>query len=556
MSNENSAGPADSPADAVLSLSDLSISLPAEDGITRAAKRVNVTVRTGEIVAVVGESGAGKSVTFMAVLGLLPRTSDVSGTCRLNGVELDGMSKKDLRRVRGNDIAMVFQDPMAALNPAYTIGWQIREALLAHQDMTKRAAAARAVELLSRVGIPNPAKRMKQYPHQLSGGLQQRVVIAMAVANDPKVIIADEPTTALDVTVQAEILDLFRELRATSDTAIVLITHDMGVVADVADRVVVMYQGEIVEEAGVRELFANPQQEYTRDLLSAVPALGQGPKQSAARQPDEAAVLKIENLVVEYPGKGRRGATRAVDDVSLHIDEGEILGLVGESGSGKSTLGRSVVRLLKPTAGTVSVAGTDITNLSSNELQPLRRQFSTVFQDPASTLDPRMTIGDSIAEPLVVHRELSGADLERRVASLLARVELPSTYRDRYPSELSGGQRQRVSIARALALNPRVLVADEPTSALDVSVQAVILDLFLELQHSLRFACLFISHDLAVVDQLADRVAVMWQGKLVESGTREQVLHSPQHPYTRSLLSAALVADPVLQAARRNIEAD
>ena len=568
---------ADTSSESVLSISDLKISFSTEDGVVEAVKGIGFDVAPGEILAIVGESGSGKSVTSMSVPGLLPKTAHIQGERRLGAVDLSHMTSKELRKHRGNDVAMIFQEPMTALNPMYTIGWQVREALLAHKDISKQAANKRAIELLDMVGIPEPEKRFKQYPHQLSGGLRQRVVIAIAIACDPKVIIADEPTTALDVTVQAEILALLRKLRDTLNTAIVLITHDMGVVADLADRVVVMYQGEIVEQAPVHELFNNPQQEYTKRLLAAVPVLGQRPEgrrlldtpkvevvesktDEAIRKAheelkpyidDSAPALKIENLVLEYPGKGRQGKNRAVDDVSLHIERGEILGLVGESGSGKSTVGRCAIRLLKPTSGTVSIAGTDITTMSHKKLRPLRRYFSIVFQDPASTLDPKMTIGESIAEPLVLHKILSGKELTDRVTDLLDKVQLSGHYRNRYPHELSGGQRQRIAIARALALNPKLLIADEPTSALDVSVQAKILDLFLDLQQHLQFACLFISHDLAVVDLLADRVAVMQRGKLVEVGTREQVLHAPQQEYTKRLLSAAPVADPVLQAERR-----
>jgi peptide/nickel transport system ATP-binding protein len=563
----------------VLSIADLTISFRTEDGIVDAVKGIGFDVAPGEIVAVVGESGSGKSVTSMSVLGLLPKTSKISGDVRLGEQPLAGMKNRELRRIRGNEIAMIFQEPMTALNPVYTVGWQIREALRSHQDISKAAANARAIELLEMVGIPNPPERFKQYPHQLSGGLRQRVVIAMAIACDPKVIIADEPTTALDVTVQAEILGLLRRLRDTLNTAIVLITHDMGVVADLADRVVVMYQGKIVEQAPVGELFASPREQYTRTLLAAVPVLGQRPEgrrlldegidlssAEAARIAEEirladaeldavieqsAPALEITDLVLEFTGSRGQQKNRAVDGVSLSISKGEILGLVGESGSGKSTIGRCAIRLLKPTWGTVSIAGRDITRLSNKELRPLRRYFSIVFQDPASTLDPKMTIGESVGEPLVLHKVLGGKELNDRVATLLDKVELSGHYRNRYPHELSGGQRQRVAIARALALDPRLLIADEPTSALDVSVQARVLDLFLDLQQTLGFACLFISHDLAVVDLLADRVAVMQRGKLVEVGTRDQVLHSPQQDYTRRLLSAAPVADPVLQAERR-----
>jgi len=578
VSTEASSASLAGPSGSVLSITDLTISFRTEDGTVDAVKGIGFDVAPGEIVAVVGESGSGKSVTSMSVLGLLPKTSSISGDVRLGDEGISRLKEKELRKIRGNEIAMIFQEPMTALNPVYTIGWQLRESLRSHQDISKAAADARAIELLEMVGIPNPPERFKQYPHQLSGGLRQRVVIAMAIACDPKVIIADEPTTALDVTVQAEILGLLRKLRDTLNTAIVLITHDMGVVADLADRVVVMYQGEIVEEAPVRELFASPKQDYTRRLLAAVPVLGQRPENrrlfesviadsTAATQIAEeirledaelesqievtAPALEIVDLALEYPGRRGQQKNRAVDGVSLSIQKGEILGLVGESGSGKSTVGRCAIGLLRATEGTVSIAGRDITKLSNKELRPLRRYFSIVFQDPASTLDPKMTIGESVAEPLVLHKILRGKELNDRVATLLDKVELSGHYRNRYPHELSGGQRQRVAIARALALDPQLLIADEPTSALDVSVQARVLDLFLDLQQSLQFACLFISHDLAVVDLLADRVAVMQYGKLVEVGTRDQVLHSPQQDYTRRLLSAAPVANPVLQAERR-----
>ncbi|WP_253855926.1 ABC transporter ATP-binding protein [Prauserella alba] len=567
----------------VLSISDLHISFKTEDGPVDAVKGISFDVEPGEILAIVGESGSGKSVTSMSVPGLLPKTSSITGARRVEDLDLGGLSPKELRKHRGNDVAMIFQEPMTALNPMYTIGWQLRESLQAHhKDMSKAAADKRAVELLELVGFPEPDTRITQYPHQLSGGLRQRVVIAMAISCDPKIIIADEPTTALDVTVQAEILGLLRQLRDELNTAIVLITHDMGVVADLADRVLVMYNGEIVEQAPVADLFAEPQEEYTKRLLSAVPVLGSRPagrrllesesatpsepeisdsevaerlkaveEELAGDVKDEAPALELSNLVLEFPGRGRKNKVRAVDDVSLSIQRGEILGLVGESGSGKSTVGRCATRLLDPTSGTVSVGGRDITKLSTKQLRPMRRYFSIVFQDPASTLDPKMTIGESIAEPLVLHKVLSGKALTSRVTDLLDQVQLSGHYRNRYPHELSGGQRQRIAIARALALDPKLLIADEPTSALDVSVQAKVLDLFLDLQQRLHFACLFISHDLAVVDLLADRVAVMRKGQLVETGERDQVLHDPQHDYTKRLLAAAPVADPAKQRERR-----
>ncbi|GAA1234362.1 ABC transporter ATP-binding protein [Prauserella halophila] len=566
----------------ILSISDLQISFKTEDGPIDAVKGISFDVEPGEILAIVGESGSGKSVTSMSVPGLLPKTSSITGERKVENLDLGGLSPKELRKHRGNDIAMIFQEPMTALNPMYTIGWQLRESLQAHnKKMSKADADKRAVELLELVGFPEPNDRITQYPHQLSGGLRQRVVIAMAISCDPKIIIADEPTTALDVTVQAEILGLLRQLRDELNTAIVLITHDMGVVADLADRVLVMYQGEIIEQAPVAELFADPQEDYTKRLLSSVPVLGSRPagrrsaeSESPEAEPeiadsevaqrlkdmeaelateveDDAPALALDNLVLEFPGRGRKNKIRAVDDVSLSIQRGEILGLVGESGSGKSTVGRCAIRLLDPTSGSVSVGGRDITKLSTKQLRPLRRYFSIVFQDPASTLDPKMTIGESIAEPLVLHKVLSGNALTTRVTELLDQVQLSGHYRNRYPHELSGGQRQRIAIARALALEPKLLIADEPTSALDVSVQAKVLDLFLDLQQRLNFACLFISHDLAVVDLLADRVAVMRKGELVEVGERDQVLHDPQHDYTKRLLAAAPVADPARQRERR-----
>jgi peptide/nickel transport system ATP-binding protein len=441
--------------------------------------------------------------------------------------------------LRGNEIAMVFQEPMTALNPVHTVGWQVAEAVALHQDLSKAALQAKVVELLSLVGLDRPELRAKQYPHELSGGMRQRVMIAMAIACDPKVIIADEPTTALDVTVQAEILDLLRELRTRLGTAIVLITHSMGVVADLADRVVVMYRGEIVEQGGVEDVLLRPEHEYTQRLLAAVPRLGNGDRK--AEEPAE-PVLRVDSLVVSFDGH------RAVDEVSFEIGQGEVLGLVGESGSGKTTVGRCAVGLRKPTEGRVELFGKDITKLSARGMRPLRARIGMIFQDPASSLDPRMTVAECVAEPLVLHKS---GNRTQRVAELLDSVELGSALKDRYPHELSGGQRQRVSIARALALNPDLLIADEPTSALDVSVQASILELFLDLQRRLRFSCLFISHDLAVVDMLANRVAVMYRGKIVEQGSRADVFGAPQADYTRKLLAAAPVPDPVEQRKRR-----
>lgn len=523
----------------VLSFTDLRVRFHTEDGVAEAVRGVSFGVAPGEILAVVGESGSGKSVTAMSALGLLAPTAEVTGRIELAGEELRGRA---LRRVRGAEIAMIFQEPMTSLNPVFTIGWQLVEAIRLHADMPTARARERAAELLEVVGIPEPHRRLKHYPHQLSGGQRQRVMIAMALACEPEVLIADEPTTALDVTVQAGILALLRDLRERLGMTILLITHDMGVVADLADRVVVMYRGEVVEQAPVEQLFRAPEHEYTRALLAAVPRLEVG--EPAGPEPEE-PVLRVEDLVVSYAGQ------RAVDGVSLHIDRGEILALVGESGSGKSTVGKCVARLVTPAEGRIVLDGQDISRLPARRLRSVRRNIGIVFQDPGSSLDPRMTIADSIAEPLRLHRVARGRELDDRVDTLLDAVELGATMRRRYPHELSGGQRQRVSIARALALEPKLLIADEPTSALDVSVQDAVLELIQELQARLNFSCLFISHDLAVVNLLARRVAVMHQGKLVEQGDRAQVLGNPQHAYTQRLLASAPVPDPVRQRARR-----
>ena len=532
-----------------LSLTDLSVSFQTDAGTVHAVNGVSFDVTPGEVVAIVGESGSGKSVSSRAVLGLLPSTAHVAGSARLRDRELLGLSNKELRPIRGDQVSMVFQEPSTALNPVYTVGWQICEGLHAHTDMSKKEARARAIELLDLVGLPDPEKRVDYYPHQLSGGQKQRVVIAMAIACDPDVIIADEPTTALDVTVQAAILELLLSLRDRLGTAIVLITHNMGVVADIADRVVVMYKGKVVEEAEAGALFKTPQHPYTKLLLAAVPHLGQ--ENGPGEVNDNEVVLSVENLVVEFPGKFGQPPFRAVDNVSLEVRRGETLGLVGESGSGKSTVGRTAVGLQQPTSGLIRVDGKTISGLSDRELRPLRAHFGFVFQDPAASLNPRMSIGQCIGEPLHVQSPLRGAELDAKVRSLLESVELPGAYAERFPHELSGGQRQRVSLARALALDPDLLIADEPTSALDVSVQARVLELFKELQERLQFACLFISHDLAVVDSLANRVAVMQQGKLVEIGGREQVLGSPKDDYTKRLIAAVPVPDPEEQRRRR-----
>ncbi|MDO3299725.1 ABC transporter ATP-binding protein [Mycobacteroides abscessus subsp. massiliense] len=515
-----------------------------------AVKGVSLSVAKGEVLAIVGESGSGKSTTAMAIPALLPPSARVRGSVKLNGAELLGATNDELRAVRGKDVAVIFQEPMTALNPVYTIGWQIAEAVCAHKKISRRQARDRAVELLELVDMPEPAKRVKYYPHQLSGGQRQRAMIAQALALDPGLLIADEPTTALDVTVQAEILDLMRDLRHRIDAGIILITHDMGVVADMADRMMVMKDGEVVEQGDAEGIFHRAQQPYTRQLLASVPHLGatlHGRDES--NPPPTDLALSVEHAVIEYPGKS--GSFRAVDDVSFTIGRGEVVGLVGESGSGKSTIGRAAVGLLKVTSGAICVAGQDISTANRKQLRDIRSKVGVVFQDPGSSLNPRWPIGQSIAEPLTLHTDMDRTQRESRVKTLLEQVQLPATMRNRFPHQLSGGQRQRVGIARALALEPTLLIADEPTSALDVSVQATVLDLFAELQREHGFACLFISHDLAVVELVASRIAVLNRGRLAEFGSDAQVLTAPKDDYTKRLLAAVPVPDPEQQRIRR-----
>jgi peptide/nickel transport system ATP-binding protein len=539
-----------------LSFQQLSVTFATDAGSVRAVDEVTFDVFPGEVLAVVGESGSGKSVSSRAAIGLLPDTARVSGRVLLGDRDVAGLSDKQFTALRGKDIAMVFQEPGAALDPLFTVGYQISEAIRAHSDMDRKQARARAVELLRMVKLPDPEHRYDYYPHQLSGGQKQRVVIACAIACDPKVIIADEPTTALDVTVQAEILELLRDLRDRLGSAIVLITHNMGVVADLADRVVVMNSGRIVEIAPVEALFASPTQDYTRTLLDAVPHLGQGnPEHRPPGEHKTETVLEVDRLTVEFAGPIGQGAFTAVGDVSFTIERGKTLGLVGESGSGKSTIGRCVAALQKPTSGVVKILGQDITTMSQRQLRPVRGKFGFVFQDPATSLNPRMRVGDCVAEPLRVHKVVKGAELEARVGELLDAVRLPKDTAGRFPHELSGGQRQRANLARALALGPDLLVADEPTSALDVSVQASVLDLFEELQREWAFACLFISHDLAVVDRLADDVAVLRNGVVQEMGPRDEILRNPQTEYTQRLVAAVPVPDPAEQRRRREATA-
>ena len=510
---------------------------------------VSYRVDPSEVLAIVGESGSGKSVSSMSLLGLLPPNSRSRGSVKLQGKQILNTTPEVLRTVRGKKIAVIFQEPMTALNPVYRIGYQIVEALRVHFPLTPAQAKVRALELLAIVEMPDPLKAFDSFPHQLSGGQRQRAMIAQAISCDPDLLIADEPTTALDVTIQAEILDLLRNLNKRLSSAIVIITHDLGVVADLADNVIVMRQGVIVERGTVLDVFAAPAHDYTRELLEAVPRLGASAPPVAVQQGE--AVFSLVDAVIEYPANGRNPAFRAVDEVTFSIHPGEIVGLVGESGSGKTTIARAAVGLLPFHSGTAAVAGRDLVGIRPRELRELRREIGIVFQDPGSSLNPRWPIGQSIGEPLALTGNYSRAEVETRVGILLDQVELQKGFRNRYPHELSGGQRQRVGIARALALTPKLLVADEPTSALDVSVQARVLELIEQLQAELGFACLFVSHDLAVVDRLADRIVVMNHGTLVEQGTPDQILRNPQHPYTQRLVAAIPVPDPTEQRQRR-----
>jgi peptide/nickel transport system ATP-binding protein len=551
----------------VVDIRELAVSFATDAGTVDAVRDVSLDVAAGEVLAIVGESGSGKTVTARSILRLLPETALTRGAILLTSK--DGTATHDvvtltgarLGDVRGRDAAMVFQEPSTALNPVYPVGWQIAEGLRAHGKYSRKEAREKAIDVLRRVGIPDPEHRVDHYPHQFSGGQKQRIVIAQALVLDPGVIIADEPTTALDVTVQAEILDLLRRCRDEFGAAIVLITHNMGVVADLADRVAVMYQGRIVEQAGVRELFAAPQDPYTQQLLAAVPRLGEGrvrTQERAAARPvgwqEAAPVVSATDLRIVYPGRLRQPDFVAVDGVSLDIRPGEVLGLVGESGSGKTTIGRAIAGLTRVSGGSLRVLGTEMNGVKEKAFRPVRERIGFVFQDPASSFNPLLSIAEAVAEPLVVHKRFDSVAAARgKVDELLEQVQLPKAFGDRFPHELSGGQRQRASLARSLALEPELLIADEPTSALDVSVQARVLELFDELQRQHGFAALFISHDLAVVDLLADRIAVLYKGKLVEEGTGAEVLGAPQHPYTQRLLASLPVPDPDEQAQRRGL---
>ncbi|WP_406208341.1 ABC transporter ATP-binding protein [Kitasatospora sp. NBC_01560] len=581
----------------LLRIEDLHVSFGTDAGQEPAVRGVDLTVAPGEVLALVGESGSGKTVTAKSVLGLLPATATTRGRVLLGDGSAEPAedvltaSRARLRALRGSHAAMVFQEPSTALNPVFTIGWQLAEGLRAHGSGTRAERRARAIEMLEKVGIPEPSVRVDHYPHQLSGGQKQRAVIAMALALGTRLIVADEPTTALDVTVQAEILELLHRCRTDFGTAILLITHNMGVVADLADRVAVMRDGRVVEQAPVRTLFAAPEHPYTRQLLAAVPVFetsavppsagtagtaaspgGSGSvRSSGAVGPGDAGpdavgagdaaavapVVRAAGLTVDYPARLGSKAFRAVDGVSFEIRPGEVLGLVGESGSGKTTIGRAVAGLAGVSSGELDVLGEPLA--ARGRLRRARRstagsragRLGFVFQDPATSFNPLLTIAECVGEPLVVHRrELGRREVRAEVDALLESVQLPRAYGDRHPHELSGGERQRAGLARALALRPQLVIADEPTSALDVSVQAKVLELFVRLQRELGFAALFISHDLAVVQQVADRVAVLHRGRIVEAGSAAEVLGAPRAAYTRRLVAALPVPDPIRQARR------
>ena len=535
----------------VLKVSELTVEFLVDGQWHPAAINMNFEVDAGKVLAIVGESGSGKSTTALGLMSLLASNARTSGSVRVKGEEMIGAKPSTLRKFRGKEVAYIFQEPMTALNPVYTIGFQIVETLRTHFDMGPKQAKVRAIELLTLVDIPNPEGSFDKYPHQLSGGQRQRAMIAQSLACDPALLVADEPTTALDVTVQAEILDLMRGLRTKLNSAILLITHDMGVVADMADEILVMKDGNTVEHGSADQIFNRPQHPYTQELLAAVPKLGSSVLRTLPAAASPQPVLKLENVTIQYPKRGRIPAFTAVKNFSLEIFPGEVVGLVGESGSGKTTVGRAAIGLLPIKEGKIEIVGKDISNATQKELRPIRRHTGIVFQDPASSLNPRLPIGESIGEPIFLAGLAKGAELAHKVEDLLDQVELPRSYRNRYPHELSGGQRQRVGIARALALTPDLLIADEPTSALDVSVQARFLDLLQELQEKLKFACLFISHDLAVVDILAHRIAVMEDGLLVETGPRDEILRNPKMAYTQRLLAAVPVPNPEEQRIRR-----
>ena len=560
----------------LVSINKLNIEARTRAGTLKVVNDLSFTIKKSETLCVVGESGCGKSVTALSLMSLLPEgiLKVSSGDILFDNINLARLSEAELEGIRGNEISMIFQEPMTSLNPLFTVGEQVSEVIRRHKNLNKEKAWASAVELLDAVKIPNPDKRAFDYPFQLSGGQRQRVMIAIALACQPKILIADEPTTALDVTIQAEILALINMLKQETGTAVMFITHDMAVVAQLADRVVVMHPGQKVEEGTVHEIFNNPQHEYTKALLAAVPKLGEmaskkypepmrlvGEKKTNALKPivgTNEPLLRVNNLVTRYPVKGgvfRRTVARvhAVEDISFTIMKGKTLSLVGESGCGKSTVGRSLIRLVEPTSGNVNLDGQNILSLNPKDMREARSNIQMVFQDPFASLNPQMMLVDQVAEPLRNYGTVKREVLQEKIGDLFDRVKLPRSFMQRYPHELSGGQRQRIAIARALALNPKMIIADEAVSALDVSVQAQVLNLMMELQVDLGLSFLFISHDMAVVERVSHDVGVMYLGRLVEIGPRPSIFRNPQHPYTQDLLKAVPIADPDKRKSERDL---
>ncbi|CUT13861.1 Oligopeptide transport system permease protein OppB TC 3A151 [Bradyrhizobium sp.] len=568
----------------VLSVSGLTTSFMRERQWSPVVRDVSFDIASRETVAIVGESGSGKSVTALSIMRLIPKENGrVEGSVRLAGRDLLTLPEASMKDVRGNEIAMIFQEPMTSLNPVLTIGFQIAEALIQHRGLSRAAAEAETIRLLDRVRIPAAKSRFHEHPHRFSGGMRQRVMIAMALACKPRLLIADEPTTALDVTIQAQILELLKELQQEEEMSILFITHDMGVVAEIADRTVVMYGGQAVETDATTRIFATPSHPYTRSLLAAVPRLGSmdgrtrpmrfpivdkatGTSDEPAETPDtvsiaERPLLEVSNLTTRFPIRSGlfgkvSGRVHAVENISFSLRAGETLALVGESGCGKSTTGRSILKLTEPDSGTVLIDGQDVLAMNARTLRDFRKQMQIVFQDPFASLNPRMSVGTAIAAPLLANGLASASQARERVADLLDRVGLTADMAARFPHEFSGGQRQRICIARALALGPKLIVADEAVSALDVSVKAQVVNLMLDLQASMGLAYLFISHDIAVVERMSHRVAVMYLGEIVETGPRAALFGNPQHPYTKKLMAAVPVPDPARRGTRREVAND
>ena len=538
----------------ILQIRNLDVRFTTPDGEVHAVKRANIDIAEGECLGVVGESGSGKSQLFLGALGLLANNGRAAGSVKFRGQELLGLPQSEINRIRGSQITMIFQDPLTSLTPHLTIGAQIIESLRVHQHLPHAEALRRSLEILDLVRIPEARERMSQFPHELSGGMRQRVMIAMAIACGPDLLIADEPTTALDVTVQAQILDIMRDLKKELKTAIAMVSHDMGVIAGIADNVAVMREGEIVETGPVDEVFYHCRHPYTRTLLDSIPRVDHPPPALSDESATSAELLKVENLRVYFPVTtrgfpfGRKKQLRAVDDVSFTLRQGETLGIVGESGCGKSTLARAILKLAAPTDGVVAWCGRNLAKLEEADIRPLRNQFQIVFQDPLASLDPRMTIGQSIAEPLKSLRpDMPRDEVTQEVRSIMARVGLDAAWINRYPHEISGGQNQRVGIARAMILKPKLLICDEAVSALDVSIQSQIVELIRTLQSEFGLSMIFISHDLSVVRQVSHRVMVLYLGRIVELADRDAIYSDARHPYTRALIDAIPVPDPRIE---------